>query len=741
MNGQREWSWGKILIGLGAAATGLGVALLVGVLIGHWAWSDTETVTVGENGRPTGAQSDVSTAKLAGQPNEDWLTNGGSLSNQRFSPLDDIDTGNVKDVKAEWEAHLGGSGTAAKYSGEATPLVHDGVIFTVTGADDVFATDARSGEHLWTYKAYLEQKIDTVCCGWTSRGVGLGEGLIYVGRLDGKLVALDEKTGEKRWTATVGDWRKGETVTNAPLYYDGRVYSGVSGGEYGARGRLTAFDARTGRRLWRFFTVPGPGEKGHDTWPQGNDAWKHGGAPVWQTPSVDPDLGMLYFSTGNASPDWSGAARAGDNLFSASIVALDAKTGEYRWHFQEVHHDIWDFDAPSPTVLFDAEIDGKDVKGIAQPGKTGWLYLLDRRTGKPIHPIREQRVPRDPAQKTSPTQPIPSYPQFVQSRPTDKQVADIRQVAKKQNKGKVVPVSGAKMFDSFGAKVKVFSPAAQGGNNWPPSSYNPDLHLAYVCGVNGAAGYSTTGPKKHVPGQGFYGSAIQLTGFEPHPGVIAAIDVTTGRIAWKKTLPTACYSGTTSTAGGLVFVGNNDGTLRAYDAKKGTQLWSFQLGAGMNATPAIFKLDGKERIAAYAAGNSLMGNAHGDSLWLLSLQGKLGQAEPGASIKAITHAGESEDTTSSKSGGEGDNSTTRKTGAAGDPKIGQSLFADNCATCHGPGGAGGNGGPDITGITDTDRIKNQINNGGNGMPAFKNILTPEQIADLVAYISKTLGKK
>ena len=238
------------------------------------------------------------------------------------------------------------------------------------------------------------QKINTVCCGWLSRGVALGEGKVYLGQLDGSLVALDQTTGKVAWQTQVGRWQQGYTITAAPLYYDGLVITGISGGEFSIRGRVQAYDAETGKEVWRFYTVPGPGEAGHDTWPADNDSWEHGGAPVWQTPAVDPELGLLYFSTGNASPDLDGSRRAGDNLFAASIVAVDAKTGEYRWHFQQVHHDIWDYDGPSPVVLFDAEIDGEDRKGLAQASKTGWLYLLDRETGEPLLTIEESRCRR-----------------------------------------------------------------------------------------------------------------------------------------------------------------------------------------------------------------------------------------------------------------------------------------------------------------------------------------------------------
>ena len=248
--------------------------------------------------------------------------------------------------------------------------------------DDVFALSIETGDLLWSNQANLTEEISTVCCGWTSRGVGFGEDKIFVGQLDGVLKALDKDSGEEIWSIQAEAWEEGYTITSAPLYFNGMVISGFAGAEFAARGRVKAYSADDGRLLWTFYTVPGPGEFGYDSWPADNDAWKTGGGTVWHTPAVDPELGMLYFSTGNPGPDYNGAIRAGDNLFTASIVALDAYTGEYRWHFQQVHHDIWDFDAPNPVVLFDLDYEGVMRKGLAQAGKTGWVYILDLTIGQ-----------------------------------------------------------------------------------------------------------------------------------------------------------------------------------------------------------------------------------------------------------------------------------------------------------------------------------------------------------------------
>ena len=290
---------------------------------------------------------------LTAPPRDGWRTNGGNLYNQRYSPLTRIDRGNVTELKGVWRTHLNGSGVAPQYSGEAQPLVHDGVIYVITGADDVFALSVETGAILWQHDAQLDAAITSVCCGWTSRGVGIGDGKIFAGMLDGRLVALDQRTGREVWSIQAERWQEGFSITSAPLYYDGMVITGFSGAEIGVRGRVKAYDADDGKLLWTFYTIPGPGELGHDTWPQDNEVWMHGGATVWQTPAVDPELGLIYFSTGNPGPDFNGAVRAGDNLFSASIVAIEARTGQYRWHFQQVHHDLWDYDAPNPVVLFD----------------------------------------------------------------------------------------------------------------------------------------------------------------------------------------------------------------------------------------------------------------------------------------------------------------------------------------------------------------------------------------------------
>jgi len=558
------------------------------------------------------AQSPASSAPPTGA----WLKTGGNLYNQNFSPLAQINRRNVADLKAVWRTRLDGSGVGAKYSGEAQPVFYQGVVYVVTGADDVFATSVATGEVLWKYHADLDSSISTVCCGWTSRGLALGEGKVFVGQLDGRLVALDQKTGERAWSIQAERWQEGLTITAAPLYYDGLVIVGFAGGENGTRGRVKAYGAKEGRLVWTFYTIPGPGEIGHDTWPQDNEAWKHGGATVWQTPAVDPDLGLIYFTTGNPGPDFNGRIRLGDNLFSVSMVAVEARTGKYRWHFQQVHHDIWDYDSPNPVMLFDVMLNGRLRKAAAEASKTGWVYILDRITGKPLIGIDEKPVAQDPRQLTSPTQPFPRGDAFV---PHEIDIApeDFPLI----NQGRI--------FTPFWTDGVVAKPSPRGGANWPPSSYDPASNYYYVCGSDSINIFKGGVENQEMPreGQRFLGGAF---GGSPIPGtgIFAALDVKTNRLVWRQAWKDSCYSGSMTTAGGLVFVGRNDGRLTALDSSSGKRLWEFQTGAGMNSPPIAFEYEGVQYVAAYSAGNQFAGSPRGDSLWLFSLKGTMGPASP-----------------------------------------------------------------------------------------------------------------
>src|ERR1700749_239363 len=255
---------------------------------------------------PAGAADAEIDSLLRSPVGKDWVTNGGNLTNNRYSSLKQIDTSNVGKMKGAWMTRLKGSGVGGKYSFEATPLVKDGIMYVVTGNDDVFALNAKTGEFLWERWSGIDHKLTSVCFGWDNRGLAMGEGMLFLGQLDAHVVALDMKTGKEIWKTPIRGWQDGYGVTSAPLYYDGIVYSGITGGEYGVRGRLTALDAKTGKILWRWYTLPAPGDVGGDTWPAGTEHYKHGGATIWNTPALDPQLGLIYFSIGNCGPDYDG---------------------------------------------------------------------------------------------------------------------------------------------------------------------------------------------------------------------------------------------------------------------------------------------------------------------------------------------------------------------------------------------------------------------------------------------------
>jgi quinohemoprotein ethanol dehydrogenase len=646
-------------------------------------------------------------AELSVPPTTGWITNGGTLSNQRFSPLKEIDRGSVGRLKAKWRTHLA-SGGGAQHSGQGQPIVHAGVIYITTGASDVLAVSVEKGEVLWRYEASLDANLVRTCCGWVNRGVALGDGKVFVGRLDAQLVALDQRTGKPVWTVQAEDPLQGYSIVSAPLYYDGLVITGFGGGEHATRGRMKAFDAKTGKLVWTFHTIPGPGEFGHDSWPADNEAWKNGGAPIWNTPAVDPQLGVLYFSTGNAWPDFNGSGRKGDNLFTVSIVALDVKTGKYRWHFQQVHHDIWDYDSPNPVILFDAPYEGRLRKGIAEVSKTGWVYILDRETGKPLTPIEERTVIQEPRQHTAATQP------YVIGDAVVPQEIDIPPEG-------FEPVNRGRIFTPYWDKVVLYKP--QMGVNWPPSSYDPATHRMFICGIDHVASSISDmrpfeAPADHVS---------RLGGGGANPGVarrgtFTAMNLITNRIVWQQQWSSDCFNGTLATAGGLVFVGRSDGRFTALDADTGNRLWQFQTDAGVAASPSTFEYNGHQYVVVLAAGTQYGGGKKGDSLWLFSLDGSLESLPP-----------------------------EQPAGAAPIPVValppgpaniaqGKTAYRQFCVACHGEQGMGGQGGgASLAAMSrDVQAIANMAAAGKNAMPAFRLMLSSEQLRDVAGYISTEL---
>jgi len=683
---------------------------------------------------------DFAAAKLTAPPTNSWPTNGGNLYNQRYSPLKAINRTNVTQLKGVWRTRLRGSGTAPQYSGFAQPIVYDGVAYVSTGANDVFAVSIDTGEILWQYEAKLDPNITSVCCGWNNKGVAVSEDKVFIGHLDGRLAALDRATGKIAWSIQAERWQENFSITAAPLYVNnpstslgtGMVIIGFAGGDRGTRSRLKAYDAKDGRLIWTFYTIPGPGEPGHDTWPKDNDVWKYGGAAIWQTPAFDPELGLLYFSTGNAAPDYNGAFRAGDNLYAASMLAIDAATGKYRWHFQQVHHDIWDYDAVNPVVLMDVTMAGPSTglragrtrKAIAEVGKTGWAYILDRETGKPLIGIDEKPVPQEPKQATAATQPFPRgdaiVPHFIEIAPEGQAL-----------------VNDGRIFTPFvGKDPTIVAPGIWGGASWPPSSYDPEQQRLFVCASSVINGYTGGGDSKFAlptNGVAYLGGATTFTRV-PRTGIIAAVDVTTNKLAWRYQWPEQCYSGTMATGGGLLFVGRADGRLMALDSANGKQLWEFQTGAGMHAPVSTFEYKGKQYVLAYSAGAALLGSARGDSVWLFALDGTLGPSQPGAPVSRTASATPA--------------ATNDRPVAANDRSVrlqpdlveGKRIFTQSCAACHGEDGKGGHlAGAPLDGMKDLAVAMRTVTEGRNNMPSFRNAFTPDQIRDVSAYVVQSLA--
>jgi quinohemoprotein ethanol dehydrogenase len=562
-------------------------------------------------GRPTNPE--LTSTRAGGK---DWITYGGSLFNQRYSTLNQINQSNVANLKGAWMTRLN-SGRGSKYKFEADPLVIDGVMYIPTGNDDIFALDAKTGRKLWEYFSDIPQTNEAICCGWDNRGVGVGEGMVFSGQLDGSLVALDQTTGKIAWRVQLEDYREGYSITGATRYYDGIVFTGMSGGERGIRGRVYGLDAKTGKELWRFYTVPGPGEIGSETWPMNDpdpikaNIYLRGGATVWQAPAIDPELGMMYFSTGNASP-WEGTLRPGDSLFTASIVALDYKTGQYKWHFQQVRHEIWDFDMPNPVVLFDQVYNGVPRKGLYEAGKTGWLYFLDRTNGEPLIGMEYRPVPQEPRQFTADTQPYPVGDAFVD------QCAE---------PNPAFPLQGC-IFTPYWDVPVLNRPLGGGGANWHPTTYHPPTGYVFVTGneQNGAYAVNLYAPKEYEPGKSFSRTSSATAIGSTIKSTLTAMDSRTNKIVWQKRQDFERNYGTMSTAGDLLFTGQVDGLFKAYDVRTGDELWSFQLGWGVSAPAMTYEIDGVQYVAIAAGGNrGGVTTLDGDAVWSFSLNGTLDQ--------------------------------------------------------------------------------------------------------------------
>lgn len=490
----------------------------------------------------------------------DWLTYSGNYEAHRFSPLTQLTPSNAAALKPIWVYQVKDRGNV-----ETTPIVADGVMYLTEPPTVVTALDLRTGRPLWSYERTLPKGLQTIGFGRVNRGVAVLGDMVYVGTLDAHIVALDAKSGAVRWDTEVADYKLGHCITNAPLAIDGKIITGISGGEAGIRGFIDAYDAKTGKRLWRFWTIPGEGEPGNDTW-HTKDSWKTGGGSTWVTGSYDADLKLIYWGVGNPGPDWNGDPRPGDNLYTCSLVALDADTGKLRWYFQFTPHDTHDWDATEIPVLLDATIRGKPRKVVAMANRNAFYYLLDRTTGE-----------------------------FLSGTPYSKQTW----ATGLDDSGRPQVIPGSEPSE----KGTMVWPSLQGATNWFSPSYDPGRHQFYVS-VREMGSIYFKGEAEYKPGTFFAGGGERALDGDDASGAIKALDVSTGKQKWAFHLQSPPWIGVLGTAGGLVFGGSAEGNFYALDAMTGKSLWDFQTGGSMESNPISFLIDGKQRVAV-AAGHAI----------------------------------------------------------------------------------------------------------------------------------------
>ena len=533
------------------------------------------------------APSQITAAMLdgAGGDPKNWIHPNGSYAQTRYYPGTQINAGNVGKLRPAFVFQ-----TAVLESMETAPIVVDGVMFLTTSFNHVYAINAATGEEYWHYKHKMGP-ITTFCCGPNNRGVAIEGDRLFMGTLDAKLVALDAKTGKLIWETQIADPEKGYSETMAPAVVEGKVIIGTNGGEYGIRGFVKAFDAKDGKLLWTFYTIP---EKGHEgVWAE-NDAtgrnmkrdiaaekaafakdssfYQTLGGGVWMTPAIDKKTRTIFFVVGNPSPDLYGAIRPGDNLYTDSLVAIDLDKGTYKWHSQYVAHDVWDLDAVSPPILTQAkDASGKVVDVVIHGGKTGHVYVHDRATGKLIR-FSEAMIPQE-------------------------------------NMWVLPTKEGARML-----------PGANGGVEWSPLAVNPKLHMAYAANLHQPMTYHVEEAPYPGGSKLWLGGAFKVIPSEEQWGQLVGVNLDTGKVAWKHKTPQPLIGGVLATAGDLVFNGEANGWYKAYDARTGKELWKYNCGAGVNSPGVSYMVNGKQYIAVAAGGNNQIDAKRGNSIFVFAVQ-------------------------------------------------------------------------------------------------------------------------
>lgn len=668
------------------------------------AWPQILSLTQGDGA----AQAHLRMVAANNEP-ENWLLHGRTYSEQRFSPLDQVNTETVSELGLAWETD---TGTVRGL--EATPLVIDGVMYTTGSWSIVFALDARTGEMLWEYDPEVPRAWGRyACCDVVNRGVAFWGGKVFVGTIDGRLLALDAEKGERLWEVDTIDRTKPYTITGAPRVVKGKVIIGNGGAELGVRGYFSAYDAATGDMAWRFFTVPGDPSKpvespelamALETW-KGGEWWKiGGGGTVWDSMAYDPELDLLYVGTGNGSP-WSHHLRSpggGDNLFLSSILAVRPDSGELVWYYQTTPGDTWDYTATQHIILADIDIDGEERKVLMQAPKNGFFYVLDRQTGELISAENYVNVT------------WASHIDLATGRPVENE--------------------GAR-WDSDTAVV---FPSSLGGHNWHPMAYNPNEGLVYIPARDFGHAYGLEPDFSFRPGA--WNTGTDLVHFADVPpeaitGYVLAWDPVAQKEVWRLEQSGGWHGGLLTTAGGLVFQGTNDGYLVAYSAKTGKQLWQTEVGTGIIAPPITYSIDGEQYVTVMAGWGGVYGVAFG----------RAAKAEHGGGPGRIL---------TFKIGGENQiqiATDVRDRGApqpmpslpvsAEELERGRVLYQRNCSTCHGFGMVGGGVIPDLRySSPQIHKMWNEIVLGGmladNGMASFSDVLSEEEAQQIRAYVVK-----
>lgn len=589
--------------GLAVAAVGAGLAIMA-----------TQTMGQAQQGKGKGPEPlpvippalanypAVTEARLKNPADGDWLMIRRTYDGWGYSPLNQINTGNVSKLKLAWT-----SVTGELRPHEAAPLVNGNAMFVPTPNGQLIAFEAKTGNILWRYRK--PRTTGSVVLHDNPRGVALYGDKVFFASVESELIAIDAKTGRAVWTTNIGDNKSGYYTSMAPLIANGKVMVGVSGGEVGVRGYVVAVDVETGKEAWRTYTIPAPGEPGSETWPAGGDQWKTGGAPVWVTGNYDMETNTAYFGTGNGGP-WMGDKRPGDNLYTSSTIALDVATGKLKGHFQYHPNESWDWDEVSPPILVDYQRNGRTLKGLINVARDGYLWFLDRGTGGPI--------------------------KFVEGKPFVYQ-----NVFKSLD-----PVTGRPDVDvthkpGTGKRAE-FCPGLHGGKNWPPISYSPKTRMIYIPANDNICGAITGAAEvNYVAGKGYTGTQGGGPPVAPHAtdhfGAVQAWNVDTGKKVWEHPFATSPNWGSMLATGGDLVIsgGTNDRKVRAFDSKSGKVLWEFPTSSGVEAPVSTFLLDGKQYLAVVsgwggdAAGmNNTIRNfvpaapqvPEGGSVWVFTLE-------------------------------------------------------------------------------------------------------------------------